>query len=84
MTTFCSDSTICRYLRARNYDTKKAFKMLQETLEWRASLRPQDLTYDAVKGQAVAGSNYVAGYDQHGHPTCYMRVSRDPKGQWGG
>jgi hypothetical protein len=32
---YCLDASIARYLIARNWDVKKATKMLKKTLKWR-------------------------------------------------
>ena len=37
----CSDASISRYLRARNWNTKKAAKMLKNTLKWSLEFRPE-------------------------------------------
>jgi hypothetical protein len=32
---WCSDRTMCRYLRARDWDLEKAHKMLSNSIKWR-------------------------------------------------
>ena len=41
----CSDASILRYLRARNLNTKKASKMLKETLKWRLEHKPDKIQW---------------------------------------
>jgi len=77
---FCDDFCLCRYLRARNFVLEKSLDMLKGTIEWRKSFQPHKITYQQVEPQAKARSNYVHGKDKSGHPTVYMRVSRDPSG----
>lgn len=40
---FCSDACILRYLRARNWNVKKAVKMLKSSLKWRLEFKPEDI-----------------------------------------
>ncbi|KAH0455249.1 hypothetical protein IEQ34_015281 [Dendrobium chrysotoxum] len=42
---YCSDASIARYLRARNWNVKKAVKMLKETLKWRLEYKPEDIRW---------------------------------------
>lgn len=42
---YCSDASIARHLRARNWNVKKATKMLQQTLKWRASNKPEEIRW---------------------------------------
>ncbi|KAF8779837.1 hypothetical protein HU200_002102 [Digitaria exilis] len=54
---YCSDASIARYLIARNWDVKKATKMLKKTLKWRSEYKPDEIrwvspfffTYAALK-----------------------------------
>jgi len=42
---FCSDACISRYLRARNWNVKKAAKMLKLTLKWREEYKPEEIRW---------------------------------------
>lgn len=42
---FCTDASISRFLRARNWNTEKASKMLKETLKWRLEYRPEAIRW---------------------------------------
>ncbi|XVE90301.1 hypothetical protein DITRI_Ditri20bG0066500 [Diplodiscus trichospermus] len=42
----CSDVSISRYLRARNWSSKKASKMLKETLKWRLQYKPEKIRWN--------------------------------------
>lgn len=42
---FCSDASIARYLRARNWNVKKAVKMLKATLKWRSEYKPDEIRW---------------------------------------
>ncbi|XP_065854458.1 SEC14 cytosolic factor-like isoform X2 [Euphorbia lathyris] len=49
----CSDASISRYLRARNWNTKKAAKMLKDTMKWRLEFKPERIRWNtsATGGQ---------------------------------
>ncbi|CAI0419988.1 unnamed protein product [Linum tenue] len=38
---YCTDGCLRRYLEARNWNVDKATKMLEETLKWRATYKPE-------------------------------------------
>lgn len=42
---FLSDQSISRYLRARNWNVKKAEKMLEESLIWRMNYKPAEIRW---------------------------------------
>lgn len=42
---FCSDESISRYLRARNWNVKKAVKMLESSLIWRMNYKPEEIRW---------------------------------------
>jgi hypothetical protein len=42
---YCSDASIERHLRARNWNVKKALKMLKETLKWRVAYKPEEIRW---------------------------------------
>lgn len=42
---YCSDASISRYLRARNWNVKKAVKMLKATLKWRLEYKPENIRW---------------------------------------
>ena len=42
---YCSDASIARYLIARNWDVKKATKMLKKTLKWRSEYKPDEIRW---------------------------------------
>lgn len=41
----CSDASIARYLIARNWDVKKATRMLKKTLKWRSEYKPDEICW---------------------------------------
>jgi len=42
---FCTDSCLRRYLEARNWNVDKAKKMLEETIKWRATFKPEEIRW---------------------------------------
>ncbi|KAL0368807.1 UNVERIFIED_CONTAM: Phosphatidylinositol transfer protein C [Sesamum calycinum] len=50
---YCSDASIARYLRARNWNVKKAVKMLKASLKWRLEYKPEEIRWNSksIKGQ---------------------------------
>ncbi|KAL3841109.1 hypothetical protein ACJIZ3_025700 [Penstemon smallii] len=85
--TECSDASILRFLKARNWNTKKATKMFKETLKWRLAYKPEKiqwsltfktffstLTQEDVAREAETGKLYKANYfDKHGRTVLVMR-----------
>ncbi|KAG8067609.1 hypothetical protein GUJ93_ZPchr0005g14851 [Zizania palustris] len=48
MAGFLSDSTIRRFLRARNWSTQQATRALKETVRWRRHYRPERIRWDDI------------------------------------
>lgn len=42
---YCTDASISRYLKARNWNVKKAVKMLKATLKWREEFKPEEICW---------------------------------------
>ncbi|RWR84070.1 random slug protein 5-like protein [Cinnamomum micranthum f. kanehirae] len=83
---FCSDASISRYLRARNWNVKKATKMLKETLKWRFEYKPEEICWDEVAHEAETGKIYRSNYiDKFGRTVLVMRPgcqnTKSTKGQ---
>ncbi|KAJ3695794.1 hypothetical protein LUZ60_001171 [Juncus effusus] len=74
---YCSDASIARYLIARNWNVKKATKMLKETLKWRAQYKPDEIRWDEVANEAETGKIYRTDYfDKNGRSVLVMRPGR--------
>ncbi|XP_048236204.1 phosphatidylinositol transfer protein 3 isoform X2 [Ricinus communis] len=70
----CSDASILRYLRARNWSVKKAAKMLKETLKWRLEFKPEKLQWEDIAHEAETGKIYKANYfDKKGRTVIVVR-----------
>ncbi|XP_042495303.1 phosphatidylinositol transfer protein 3-like [Macadamia integrifolia] len=83
---FCSDASISRYLRARNWNIKKATKMLKETLKWRSEYKPEEIHWEEVAHEAETGKIYRLNYvDKYGRTVLVMRPgcqnTKSTKGQ---
>ncbi|TXG52851.1 hypothetical protein EZV62_022020 [Acer yangbiense] len=83
---YCSDATISRYLTGRNWNVKKATKMLKETLKWRAEYKPEEILWDEVAHEAETGKTYISNnVDKHGRTVLILRPgcqnSKSTKGQ---
>ncbi|EEF48472.1 phosphatidylinositol transfer protein 3 isoform X1 [Ricinus communis] len=73
---YCSDASITRHLKARNWNVKKAMKMLKETLKWRAEYKPEEIRWQEVASEAETGKIYRSNYvDKHGRTVLVMRPS---------
>ncbi|KAK4412752.1 CRAL-TRIO domain-containing protein C23B6.04c [Sesamum alatum] len=70
----CSDTSILRFLRARNLNAKKAAKMLKEDLKWRLEYKPEKIQWDDIAQEAETGKIYRANYrDLYGRTVLVMR-----------
>ncbi|KAJ4851097.1 hypothetical protein Tsubulata_043126 [Turnera subulata] len=74
---YCSDASISRHLRARNWNVKKATKMLKDTLKWRAEYKPEQIRWEDIANEAETGKIYrLNSVDKHGRTVLVMRPSR--------
>jgi hypothetical protein len=53
------DACFCRYLRARDWDVKKAEKMLRDSIEWRRQFKPHEITKEQIKDLMVLSLSSV-------------------------
>jgi hypothetical protein len=61
-----------RYLRARQYDVSKALALLQGTLVWRGTMRPDTLRAVDMEAEAETGKIRVGQLDRHGRPIVIL------------
>mmetsp|Transcript_28053 Transcript_28053/g.38784 ORF Transcript_28053/g.38784 Transcript_28053/m.38784 type:complete len:279 (-) Transcript_28053:96-932(-) len=73
-----TDACLCRYLRARSWDVKKAGEMLKETIAWRTSFQPHTITWDQISNEAETGKMYISpNKDKLGRTVLIMRPGRE-------
>eukprot|EP00029_Vermamoeba_vermiformis_P006897 TRINITY_DN282_c0_g1_i1.p1 TRINITY_DN282_c0_g1~~TRINITY_DN282_c0_g1_i1.p1 ORF type:complete len:429 (+),score=89.25 TRINITY_DN282_c0_g1_i1:567-1853(+) len=78
---FLTDSTLCRYLRARDWKLKKAQQMLVNSLKWQREYKPWRIVPDDVLGEMKnEGKLYHNGFDKYGRPVIYMKPRLDTTG----
>ncbi|MCD7472440.1 hypothetical protein HAX54_013675 [Datura stramonium] len=69
-----SDASVLRFLRARNWHTKRSAKMLKDTLIWRLEKKPEMIRWDDIAPQAETGKVYKANYfDKYGRTVLVMK-----------
>ncbi|MCL7048359.1 hypothetical protein MKW94_000767 [Papaver nudicaule] len=75
---YCTDASIARYLRARNWHVKKATKMLKQTLKWRSEYKPEEIRWEQVANEAATGKIYrLNQVDKHGRTVLVLRPSSE-------
>ncbi|KAK2416315.1 phosphatidylinositol transfer protein [Trifolium repens] len=73
--TICSDASVLRFLKARNYNTIKAARMLRGTIKWRLEFKPDKIRWDDVAREALIGRLYRADYlDKQGRIVFVMKA----------
>lgn len=71
---YCSDASISRYLRARNWNVKKAVKMLEASLIWRTNYKPEEIRWEDVAAEGETGKIYRSSYkDKNGRVVLVLR-----------
>ncbi|KAH9295749.1 hypothetical protein KI387_039337 [Taxus chinensis] len=82
---YCSDASLSQYLRARNWNIKKAVKMLKETLKWRREYKPDEIRWEDIAHEAETGKIYRANYvDKSGRTVLVMRPGFQNTTSWKG
>jgi hypothetical protein len=61
-----------RYLRARDWNMKKALKMIHDSLAWREKYGPDKISAEALEQEASTGKLYRRSFDKMGRPVIYM------------
>ncbi|KAM0868267.1 hypothetical protein ACQ4PT_041399 [Festuca glaucescens] len=81
MPSFLSDTTIRRFLRARNWSTEQATKGLKETVKWRREYRPDAISWeDIAEMEDEAKRTHVADYlDKNGRSVLVSNVPMKSK-----
>ncbi|CAH1442815.1 unnamed protein product [Lactuca virosa] len=59
---YCTDACLRRYLEARNWNVDKAKKMLEETLAWRSTYKPEEIRWHEVAMEGETGKLFRANF----------------------
>lgn len=71
---YCSDACLSRYLEARNWNVNKAQKMLEDSLKWRATYKPEEIRWHEVAHEGETGKVSRANFhDRLGRTVLIMR-----------
>ncbi|GKV04840.1 hypothetical protein SLEP1_g16942 [Rubroshorea leprosula] len=74
---YCTDACLRRYLEARNWNIEKSKKMLEESLKWRSTYKPEDIRWHQVAVESETGKLYRAGFhDRHGSTVLILRPGK--------
>ncbi|KAL0017186.1 hypothetical protein SO802_004255 [Lithocarpus litseifolius] len=71
---FCTNACFRRYLEARNWNVEKSKKMLEETLKWRSTFKPEEIQWNEVAIEGETGKIYRANFhDRNGRSVLILR-----------
>ncbi|CAI9777829.1 unnamed protein product [Fraxinus pennsylvanica] len=71
---YCSDACLKRYLEARNWNVDRSKKMLEETLRWRSTYKPEEIRWPEVAIEGETGKVYRANFhDRDGRTVLILR-----------
>ncbi|CAN0872639.1 Phosphatidylinositol transfer protein 3 [Linum grandiflorum] len=71
---YCTEACLRRYLIARNRNVEKAQKLLQETLEWRSTYKPEEIRWTEIAHESETGKIFRANFrDRHGRTVLILR-----------
>lgn len=74
---FCTDACLRRYLEAKNWNVDKAKKMLEETLNWRATYKPEEIRWHDIAHEGETGKTFRANFhDREGRVVLIVRVGK--------
>lgn len=74
---FCTDACLRRYLEARNWNLDKTKKMLEETLKWRSTFKPEEIRWHEVAQEGETGKVSKANFhDRLGRTVLIMRPGK--------
>ncbi|XP_057469715.1 phosphatidylinositol transfer protein PDR16 [Actinidia eriantha] len=71
---YCTDECLKRYLDARNGNVGKSKKMLEATLTWRSTYKPDEIHWKEVAVEGETGKAFRANFhDRHGRTVLILR-----------
>ncbi|CAL0327380.1 unnamed protein product [Lupinus luteus] len=74
---YCSDASISRYLRSRNWNVKKATQMLKLSLKWREEYKPEEIRWEDIADEAATGKMYRSNYNDKLGRTVLVIIPRN-------
>lgn len=74
---FCKEPCLRRYLKARNWNVAKAKHMLQESLKWRSTYKPEEIRWNDIAHEGETGKAYRANFkDRDGRTVLVLRPGK--------
>ncbi|KAF9620375.1 hypothetical protein IFM89_011110 [Coptis chinensis] len=74
---YCTDACLRRYLEARNWNVDKSKKMLEESLNWRSTFKPEEIRWHEVANEGETGKVYRASFhDRDGRTVLILRPGK--------
>ncbi|KAG1341888.1 phosphatidylinositol transfer protein 3 [Cocos nucifera] len=74
---YCTDACLRRYLEARNWNVDKSKKMLEETLKWRSTYKPEEICWHEVAIEGETGKLCIANFhDREGRTVIVMTPAK--------
>ncbi|KAF5175635.1 Phosphatidylinositol transfer protein [Thalictrum thalictroides] len=74
---FCTDACFIRYLEARNWNVDKSKKMLEESLNWRSTFKPEEIRWHEVANEGETGKVFRAKFhDRNGRTVLILRPGK--------
>lgn len=74
---YCTDACMRRYLEARNWNVDKSKKMLEETVNWRSTFKPEEIRWHEVASEGETGKVFRANFhDCHGRTVLILRPGK--------
>lgn len=71
---YCTDACLKRYLEARSWNVDKAKKMLEETIKWRSTFKPEEIRWHEIAHEGETGKVSRADFhDRLGRSVLIMR-----------
>jgi len=68
---YCTDACLRRYLEARNWNVDKAKKMLEESLKWRSTYKPEEIRWVSLIFLALSFTCLIDDAETFVSWTCY-------------
>uniref|UniRef100_A0A1D1ZJ15 Random slug protein 5 n=1 Tax=Anthurium amnicola TaxID=1678845 RepID=A0A1D1ZJ15_9ARAE len=74
---YCTDACLRRYLEARNWNVDKSKKMLEESVKWRSTFRPEEIRWHEVASEGETGKVYRSNFnDFKGRTVLILRPGK--------